>query len=237
MDEIDTLLSNVPEIEERVGYNFKNKHLLLSAFIHCSFLNENRGIVDQHNERLEFLGDTVLGLIVSEYLYQKLPYTPEGELSHLRSRLVDASACAGYVQELGIGDYVLLGRGEKQNDGRGRESIRADLLEALIGAIYLDGGIEEAKKLVNKRLIDSIEETLSTPDTNWKAKLQDWCQKRYHEPPNYELIQEIGPDHEKIFEVSVMVRGEVLGSGQGGSKKEAQQEAAKQALERIDGEG
>jgi ribonuclease-3 len=200
-------------------------------------LNENRGIVDQHNERLEFLGDTVLGLIVSEYLYQKLPYTPEGELSHLRSRLVDASACAGYVQELGIGDYVLLGRGEKQNDGRGRESIRADLLEALIGAIYLDGGIEEAKELVTKRLIDSIEETLATPDTNWKAKLQDWCQKRYHEPPNYELIQEIGPDHEKIFEVSVMVRGEVLGSGQGASKKEAQQEAAKQALERIDGEG
>jgi ribonuclease-3 len=234
MDEMDGLIAKASEIEEKIGYRFKDKGLLLSSFIHCSYFNENRETVGSHNERLEFLGDTVLGLIISEFIYSQYPHTPEGELSFYRSRLVDATACAGYVKEWGIGEYILLGKGERQNDGRGRDTIMADLFEALVGAVYLDGGLEAAKRVVLGNFRELIVDIIEAPDSNWKAKLQDWAQKRYHEPPKYEIEGEVGPDHDKQFEVSVWVRGEKRGVGRGNSKKEAQQEAAKKALEWVD---
>ena len=147
MNQMENLQKNISVIEGKLGYTFRDQSLLTLAFIHCSFINENRAIT-QHNERLEFLGDSVLGMLISEYLYCYLPSTPEGELSYLRSRLVEASSCVNYVQSLNIASYVLLGKGERMNDGRGRESILADLFEAVIGAIFLDGGLEAAKNFL-----------------------------------------------------------------------------------------
>lgn len=234
---MDRLISAAHEIEEKIGYRFKDKTLLLTSFIHCSYFNENRESVRSHNERLEFLGDAVLGLIMSEFIYKQYPDTPEGELSFFRSRIVDAHACAGFIKELFLGEYILLGKGERLNDGRGRDTIMADLFEALVGAIYLDGGLEAAKRVVLGGLKETIVQKLERPDTNWKAKLQDWAQKRYHEPPTYEIVSAEGPDHEKMFEVAVWIQGEKRGAGRGSSKKEAQQEAAKSALEGIDEQG
>jgi len=233
MSYIDTIYKKAYEIESKLGYTFNDKRLLVLALVHRSFVNENRDIIDEHNERLEFLGDSVLGLIISEYLYRYLPDTPEGELSYLRSRLVEASSCVNYVGQLGIEDYVLLGKGEQLNDGRGRESILADLFEAIVGAIFLDGGIEPTKRFIFQNFSIQINEIMKQPDHNWKALLQDYSQKNYQEPPHYVVIDESGPDHSKTFVISVQIRGNELGRGAGSSKKEAQQAAAEEALRNI----
>lgn len=233
MNSIDELLRHAPEIEAKIGYGFENRKLLALAFTHRSFVNESR-TVTEHNERLEFLGDSVLGLLISEYLFRYLPSTPEGELSVLRSRLVEASACLIYTRKLDIDSYVLLSRGEKSSDGRGRESILANLFEALIGAIYLDGGIEAAKAFLFKNFSVEIGEILKTPVENWKAELQDWSQKKYRITPTYEVLSATGPDHSKTFRISVKINDEEVGLGEGSSKKEAQQAAAKDALSRIE---
>ncbi len=230
----EELLNNIAEIESKIGYVFKDKSLLALAFVHRSFINENRDIIDAHNERLEFLGDSILGLLVAEYLYRYLPTTPEGELSYLRSRLVEASSCVVYVQRLQLGDYVLLGKGERMNDGRGRDSILADLFEAVMGAIYLDGGIDAAQRFLFKNFSADIDEILQEPEQNWKALFQDYTQKRFQETPSYDVVSETGPDHSKVFDVGVYVQGEEWGRGSGASKKEAQQSAAEDALSRID---
>jgi ribonuclease-3 len=227
----DDIIQNAAPIEQRLGYTFKDKSLLALAFVHRSYVNENRSITEQHNERLEFLGDSVLGLLIAEYLYRNLPTVPEGELSYLRSRLVEASSCVIYVQKMQIEEFILLGRGEKMNDGRGRESILADLFEAVIGAIYLDGGLEAAFQFVFTNFNAEIKEILGQPMHNWKALLQDYSQKHFQRPPRYMLISESGPDHSKHFEIAVLVNDEEWGRGIGPSKKEAQQAAAKQAME------
>lgn len=232
MNETEQLLQNAREIEEKLGYRFKDRNLLSLAFIHRSYVNENRD-VHAHNERLEFLGDSVLGLLIADHLYQHLPDTSEGELSYLRSRLVEASSCMQYVQKLQVEKYVLLGKGERMNDGRGRDSILADLFEGIIGAIFLDGGIDAASDFLFKNFKTEIEEILKTPLSNWKALLQDYCQKKYHTPPTYEILQQSGPDHSKTFTIAVIVNEEQLGIGTGSSKKEAQQGAAENALSRL----
>lgn len=232
MNPIIQLLKDAPIIESKIGYTFINHELLALAFIHRSFVNENKEI-NQHNERLEFLGDSVLGLITSEYLYSKLPNNPEGDLSYLRSRLVEASSCYTYVQKLDVEKYLVLGKGERINSGRGRESILADLFEALIGAIYLDSGLESVKKFIFKNFKEEIEAIIKTPLSNWKALLQDFCQKKYQKPPFYHVIHEEGPDHSKIFKISVLVDTLEIGCGTGSSKKEAQQAAAKDAIEKF----
>lgn len=229
---LDGLKKKLPEIEEHLGYTFKDKDLLILAFIHRSFVNENKQI-SQHNERLEFLGDSVLGLLIADYLYVSLPGTPEGELSYLRSRLVEASACVGYAESLGIKRYLIMGKGERMNDGRGRESILSDLFEALIGAIYIDGGLEAVRVFLFLKLKLNFDGILKTPIQNWKALLQDYSQKKCGQPPVYELVKESGPDHNKIFEVNVAINNEVIGKGLGESKKEAQQAAAKVALNNL----
>lgn len=232
MNNTDPLLPDISAIEAKLHYTFRNRSLLALAFVHRSYINENRDII-HHNERLEFLGDSILGLLIAEYLYLRFPDYPEGELSSLRSRLVEASSCVTYIQKMDLGNYLLLGKGEKMNDGRGRESILADLFEAVIGAIYLDGGIEAAKKFLFNNFSPEIESTLATPLSNWKALLQDYCQKKYQQPPSYRVLEESGPDHNKKFIIAVMIADKEFGRGMGASKKEAQQSAAAQALETL----
>jgi len=233
MNPITKLITEAPTIESKIGYTFNDRNLLALAFIHRSFVNENKD-VNEHNERLEFLGDSVLGLITSEYLYQELPSNPEGELSYLRSRLVEASSCVAYVQKLDIEKYLALGKGERINSGRGRESILADLFEALIGAIYLDSGLESVKQFIFSNFKLEIQSILETPLSNWKAILQDYCQKKYQKPPLYHVLNEEGPDHSKVFKISVLIDDKQIGMGIGQSKKEAQQDAAKNALQNVD---
>jgi len=232
MNLFSRLIENSKAIESKIGYTFKNKNLLALSFVHRSFVNENKDI-DEHNERLEFLGDSVLGLLISDYLYRYLPSTPEGELSYLRSRLVEASSCVQYVQKLGVSGHLLLGKGEQMNDGRGRESILADLFEAIIGAIYLDSDLDETRRFLFRNFSSDIEKILKTPLQNWKAQLQDYCQKQHQQTPFYEVMHESGPDHSKEFMIRVMVHGEEMGKGSGSSKKVAQQAAAEQALRKL----
>lgn len=232
MHQMEYLQQNIAAIEKKLGYVFRDRSLLTLAFIHRSYINENRAVT-HHNERLEFLGDAVLGMLISDYLYCYLPSTAEGQLSYLRSRLVEASSCVNYVQNLNIAPYILLGKGERMNDGRGRDSILADLFEAIMGAIYLDGGLEAAKDFLFRNFSPQIEDILKTPLRNWKALLQDHCQKKYQQTPTYHVLQASGPDHSKIFEISVLINQQELGRGKGASKKEAQQAAAADAISRF----
>lgn len=229
MNQMEYLKQHLPVIEAKLGYHFRDHSLLTLAFTHRSFINENRGVTE-HNERLEFLGDAILGMLISDYLYCNLPTNAEGQLSYLRSRLVEASSCVSFMQSLDIASYVLLGKGERMNDGRGRESILADLFEAIMGAIYLDGGLEAAKHFLFTNFTPQIQLILKTPLHNWKALLQDYCQKNYQQTPFYSVLQASGPDHSKIFEISVIINKQELGRGKGASKKEAQQAAAADAI-------
>ncbi len=233
MNAIEHLLHNAASIESKLGHTFHQRELLALAFIHRSFVNENRTIT-QHNERLEFLGDSVLGMLMADYLYQTLPNVPEGDLSYLRSRLVEAISCVTYIQKLKVEQYLLLGRGEKMNDGRGRESILADLFEAIVGAIYLDSGLEAVKTFLFHNFTPEIESIIKTPLRNWKALLQDYCQKKFQRPPTYAVLHEAGPEHSKTFQIIVKMDGKELGRGEGSSKKEAQQAAAANALSHLD---
>ncbi len=229
MNGITDIAKSINDIEAKLGHHFANKQLLTLAFTHCSYVNESR-TTTQHNERIEFLGDSVLGLMVSEYLYRTLPNLPEGELSSLRAKLVEASSCISYIQKLDLEKYLLLGRGERMNDGRGRETILSDLLEAIIGAIFLDGGFNAAQKFFFDKFKDEIDGILQAPLRNPKAILQDLCQKKYQITPHYKVLNEIGPDHSKVFKVVVMLDENEMGYGEGPSKKEAQAAAAKNAL-------
>lgn len=221
-------------VEARLGYHFKNKNLLESAFVHRSFFNEHLNAVKEHNERLEFLGDSVLGMIAAEYLYLNLPHLPEGVLSDFRARLVEASSCMHFLQKLEVEPFLLLGKGEKRNAGRGRESILANLFEAIIGAIFLDGGFDAAKKFFLSNFLPEIEYILKEPPRNWKAELQDYSQKKHQKTPIYEVVEESGPSHQKHFRMAVFIDGLESGVGEGNSKKEAQQNAAKNALLKIE---
>lgn len=232
MNAIDELIKLAPSIEERLQYVFLDRNLLALAFVHRSFVNENRDI-KIHNERLEFLGDSVLGVIVAEYLYRQLPNMPEGELSYLRSRLVEASSCMKYMQKLGLENHLLLGRGERMSTGRGRESILSDLFEALIGAIYMDGGLDHVRTFFFSHFSEEVDAIIKMPIRNWKALLQDYCQKTFQQTPIYKVLHESGPDHSKQFKISVYVKETPMGEGEGASKKEAQQAAAANALSHL----
>ncbi len=230
MDPLEQLRAQLESIEEKLGYVFANKDFLLLSLIHRSFINEYREHALQHNERLEFLGDSVLGLIVADYLYHRLPAHPEGQLSQLRSRLVDANSCAQYLQKLALGAYILLGRGETISEGRTKTSILADAFEALLGAIYLDGGLGVTKSFLLFHFEAEFEAAIDSPPRNYKAELQDLSQKQYQKTPLYKVVDETGPDHAKIFHVMVWIDEKEAGMGIGASKKEAEQRAAFDAL-------
>jgi ribonuclease-3 len=237
MNALEKLLLHVSDLEGKLNYTFKDKHLLALAFSHRSFVNENRSIMQEHNERLEFLGDSVLGVVMAEYLYKHFPNTPEGRLSHLRSRLVEAPSCVNYIQSMDVECFLLLGKGEQMNGGKGRESILADLFEAVIGAIYLDSGVDAVKTFIFDNFAEHIGKIVKEPVRNWKAELQDYSQKKYQQTPLYSVIEETGPDHSKEFHVAVSINEKEVGTGTGYSKKEAQQAAAENALNKLGSNG
>ncbi len=231
MSPYSELKFQLDEIEQKLGIVFRDKELLLLAFVHRSVLNETKEI-HRHNERLEFLGDCVLNLAITEYLYQKFADFSEGKLSFLRSLLISYSTCARWMEKLSLGSYILLGKGE-QTQMRGKESILANTFEALLGAIFLDSSFEGVKNFFFSHFEEEILEICKTPSHNYKADLQDYFQKNYQKVPFYQVVDEIGPDHAKTFQIKVFLDEQELGVGLGPSKKEAEQLAAKEALVKL----
>lgn len=219
---------NVKELEEKIGYNFKDSHLLRHAVTHSSYVNEKHMKKADCNERLEFLGDAVLELISSEYLFFENQTMPEGELTKLRASMVCEKALAFCARDLELGSYLLLGKGEDATGGRFRESITSDALEALIGAIYLDGGFANAKEFILKYILNDLEGKRLFYDS--KTILQEIVQSNFKAPVSYELLGEKGPDHNKVFEVAVRIGDDRYGIGSGRTKKAAEQEAAYQSI-------
>ncbi len=219
----------ITELETKLNYKFKNPELLKNALTHSSYANEEHCRYGS-NERLEFLGDSVLSIIVSEYIYKNFKNLPEGELTKLRASLVCEKALSGFAKELMLGKYLLLGKGESHNHGEQRPSILADAFEALLAAIYLDGGFEPAKRHVLRFISEELTAGASDSFKDYKTLLQEVIQKNPEERLVYILIDESGPDHDKRFTVEVHLNSNVIGKGVGRSKKSAEQEAAHQAL-------
>jgi ribonuclease-3 len=221
------------ELEAQFDISFNNKDLLRQVFVHRSYLNENSGFDLEHNERLEFLGDAVLELVVTEYLYKNYP-NPEGELTNWRSALVRGVMLAEIAGEMGMGDYLLLSRGEQKSGGKARQLILANTFEAFVGALYLDKGYAAADDFVARylliRLPDILENQLYMDP---KSKLQELSQEKWSVTPVYKVIGESGPDHAKSFTVGVFIENKQLGVGSGTSKQNAEQSAASDALQGI----
>jgi ribonuclease-3 len=222
------------EFQKRLGYAFRKPELLREAVTHKSFLNEARDADEKDNERLEFLGDSVLDLAVSERLCTIYPASPEGELSKMKSRIVSERALARVGSKLELGRYLVLGKGEEMTGGREKPSLLADALEAVIAAVYRDGGFEAARNFI----LDTFSEefaslALGKGGVDYKTELQEYCQREYDTLPRYQVLSESGPDHAKIFEVQINIRSRSAGTGKGRSKKEAEQQAAKKALEKL----
>jgi ribonuclease-3 len=219
-------------LQQRIDYPFKDPQLLQLALTHKSYANENK--LSEHNERMEFLGDAVLNLIVSEYLMRTCPDSTEGDLSRLRAAVVSEPSLAAVAREIGLGEYLLLGRGEDQTGGRDKDSLLSDCIEALIAAVYLDGGKDRATAFILQFFAGLIKRTCATGGTfDYKTELQELCQERLKLLPEYRVVSESGPDHKKQFEVELTIKGRLYGRGTGRSKKEAEQKAAKEALEKL----
>lgn len=225
----------ITELEKQLGYDFKDKNLLKTAFTHRSYLNEHNSEKLQNNERLEFLGDAVLSFVVSRHLYEEYPDHPEGDLTNFRAAIVQATTLANVSRKLGLGNFLLLSRGEEASGGRDRQYLLANTFESLLGAIYLDQGVEAASKFVHAHIIpllaDIIERKLFKDS---KSQLQELTQEVYGVTPFYEVVKETGPDHSKTFEVAVFVKDKKFAQGSGNSKQTAEQEAARTALEKWD---
>ena len=222
---------NFSKFEEKIGVNFKDKNLLRQAFIHRSYLNENPSLGLEQNERLEFLGDAVLEMAITEYLYKKYPKKTEGEMTALRAALVNAVTLSEAANNLNIGDLMLLSKGEAKSLGKARQYILANALEALIGAIYLNGGYEETFDFLEKNLFGKIEEVIEKK--LWidaKSLFQEKAQELESVTPAYKVLAESGPDHEKVFTMGVFLGDELIAEGNGASKQEAEQDAARKAL-------
>ena len=215
------------ELEKKIGYAFQKKEFLINALTHSSYANEHHISYTGNNERLEFLGDAVLEVTSSEFLFHRYPELPEGELTKKRASMVCEPTLALCAREIPLGEYLLLGKGEEATGGRRRDSVVSDAMEALIGAIYLDGGFANAKEFILKFVLNDLEHKKLFYDS--KTILQELIQGR-HEQLSYELIDESGPDHDKQFTVAVLVDGERVSEGEGHTKKAAEQQAAYQAL-------
>lgn len=219
------------EFESSLGYRFDNIRLLDMALTHSSYANERHGAL-QHNERLEFLGDSVLGLVISEYLYANFPDLAEGSLAKIKAMVVSEVSLARAARKIGLGQRMLLGKGEEHTGGRDRDSILADAFESVIAAIFLDGGLDEARRFVLKNLLQSIHDALDGKGIrDYKTDLQEVLQKESNETIEYRIVGDSGPDHQKIFVAQVYHGDKLLGEGVGRSKKEAEQHAARKALE------
>jgi len=222
---------DLKEFQKQIGINFKDEKMLTQAFVHRSYINENRNSGLSHNERLEFLGDAVLELVITDFLYKKYTNKAEGEMTAYRSALVNADTCAGIATKLGMGNYLLLSKGESKDTGRARQYILANALEALIGAIYLDQGMEKAHEFIENNFTPMIEQIISEGShVDSKSLFQEKAQEFEGITPSYKTIKESGPDHEKKFTVGVYIGKDLIATGEGESKQDAEQEAAEEAL-------
>ena len=222
------------ELEKKIGYMFKNKSLMTEALTHSSHANENRGKGGRSNERLEFLGDSILGMLVARRLFSRFPDMPEGKMTRLRAELVCEQSLVEVAQELKLGGYMRFGKGEELSGGRERPSIIADVVEAMLAAIYLDAGIEQAAKFVDEYILRPLDSEGENFTTDFKTALQEIIQQQQGvQPIEYRVVDESGPDHRKVFSVEVCLNGEIAGMGSGHTKKEAEQAAAKVALEGL----
>lgn len=224
---------NLESLEKKTGYHFHDKNLLRHAMTHSSYINEKHLRKVDCNERLEFLGDAVLELVSSEYLFFENPEMPEGQMTKQRASMVCEKALAFCARELELGEYLLLGKGEDSTGGRKRESITSDAMEALIGAIYLDGGFANAKEFILKHILNDLEGKRLFYDS--KTILQEIVQGKMEQTINYQLLKEEGPDHNKQFQVGVLIGDIQYGTGNGRTKKAAEQDAAYQAILKIKG--
>jgi len=218
------------KLEEKIGYHFHDRELLTTALTHSSYANEKHGEAQSY-ERLEFLGDSILGLVTAEFLYTHEPCLPEGRMTRLRAELVCEVSLHKTALELGLGRYMRLGRGEEHTGGRERPSILADMVEAIIAAMYLDSGMDQAKSFILERILHDVEFGDSHRSADYKTQLQELVQRRSNQVITYRLKGESGPDHDKTFLFEVLINGETCGEGSGKTKKEAEQMAARKALE------
>lgn len=219
------------DLQNKIGYQFKNPALLNEALTHSSYANEHKSQHIKYNERLEFLGDSVLSIVVSDYIYKNCPELPEGELTKLRASLVCEKSLYEFAKKIDLGKYLVLSKGERNNGGADRPSILSDAFEALIAAIYIDGGIAPASKHILSFVIPAIKNSKKKKINDYKTTLQEIIQKNPGEKLEYVLVKESGPDHNKHFVVEVHLNSNVIGKGGGRSKKEAEQQAAREALE------
>lgn len=220
--------SRLKALEERIGYSFQDRALLRQALTHSSFSNEQRINRGKNYERLEFLGDAVLELVTSEFLYKTHRFVPEGELTKMRASMVCEPSLAICARDLELGQFMLLGRGEEAMGGRDRDSIISDVMEAVIGAVYLDGGMESARAFVSRFVLADLDDRQLFFDS--KSSLQELVQGKLKKELSYELLEESGPEHDKLFRVSVHMDDRLLGTGEGKTKKAAEQQAAYKAL-------
>ena len=219
------------DLQKRIGYTFKNTDLLTEALTHSSYANEHKAKHIKYNERLEFLGDAVLSIVVSDYIFKHCPELPEGELTKLRASLVCEKTLFEFAKQIELGKYLVLSKGERNNGGAERPSILSDAFEALIAAIYIDGGIDPASKHILNFVIPAIKNSKKKKLNDYKTALQEIIQKNPGEQLEYVLVGESGPDHNKHFVVELHLNSNAIGKGGGRSKKEAEQQAAREALE------
>ena len=222
----------IKDLETAIGYRFRNITLLQNALTHSSYANERWHDSLMSNERLEFLGDSILGMVVAEYLYTTFPDRPEGELTRMRADMVCEQALAVVANRLSLGEHLLLGHGEEQGGGRARASILADAVESVIAACFLDGGMEVAKRFIKQYVLCNVPVT-RLHNVDYKTALQELVQQKKNQTLCYELVGESGPDHDKRFTIAVFLNGQKVGEGIGSSKKRAEQEAAHGALETL----
>ena len=218
------------KLEEKIGYRFHNRELLVTALTHSSYANERHGEAQSY-ERQEFLGDSILGLVTAEFLFTHEPPLPEGRMTRMRAELVCEASLHKTALELGLGSYMRLGRGEEHTGGRERPSILADMVEAIIAAIYLDSGMDEARRFILARVLRDAAFDDSHRSADYKTRLQELVQRKSNQVIAYDLVEETGPDHDKTFTFEVLINGAVSGRGSGKTKKEAEQMAAARALE------
>ena len=222
----------ISDLEKAIGYRFKNISLLQNALAHSSYANERWHNSLLSNERLEFLGDSILGMTVADYLYRTFPDRPEGELTRMRADMVCEKALAGVANRIGLGQHLLLGNGEERFGGRSRESILADAVESVIAACYLDGGFESAAGFIRNFILCDVP-VRQMHNVDYKTNLQELVQRKKDQVLTYRLAGESGPDHDKQFAVEVSLNGVVVGQGIGRSKKKAEQDAARMAIEKL----
>jgi ribonuclease-3 len=233
----EQMQSALQRLEERIDYRFSDRLLLVQALTHRSFANESRDPGMTDNERLEFLGDAVLGLVIGHHLFAAYAHAAEGELSRVRAELVKAPCLARLAAGLVLGDCLLLGRGEARSGGRDKENLLADGLEAIIGAVFVDGGYAAAAAVVGKLFAPILTGAGDAASQDYKTRLQELLQAHQQLRPEYVLTATHGPDHQRCYEVEVRVAGSVLGRGEGTTKKRAEQDAARQALARLETQG